>query len=132
MGYVRCNENPRGKRAADCTVRALSTLFGEEWDDVYLQLCLLGYDMCDMPSSKAVVAEFMKDRGFDRFAVPSACPYCYSVRDFCRDYPRGKFLLATDSHVIPVVDGDYIDTWDSGGEMPLMFWTRGEGYYAGI
>lgn len=127
MGYVRYNENPCGKRTMDCTVRALSALLGIDWGEAYIQLCILGYDMCDMPSSKAVVHEFLRNRGFARSAIPDSCPYCYSVRDFCVEHPEGAFLLATDTHVIPVMDGDYVDTWDSGGEIPLFYWERKAG-----
>ena len=70
MGYIRYNSNPCGKNTADCTVRALSTLFGEEWDSIYLQLCLLGLSMCEMPSQKAVIHEFMRQNGYERHIIP--------------------------------------------------------------
>ena len=62
-----------------------------------------------------------------RYLIPNSCPDCYTVRDFCFDNPRGAFLLATGSHVVTVIDGDYYDTWNSGSEVPIYFWTK-EGY----
>lgn len=127
--FIKYNQNPCDKRTIDCTVRALSTLLDDEWETVYFQLCLLGYSMCDMPSSKAVINEFLHEKGFTRHVIPNTCPYCYSVSDFAGEHFRGRYLLATDSHVVPVIDGNYIDTWDSGDAIPLYYWVK-EGDYA--
>lgn len=123
--FIKYNENPCDKRTIDCTVRALSTLLDEEWDLVYVQLCVLGYDRCDMPSSKAVVNDFLHGRGFRRFMCPDLYPECQTVEDFCNEHPVGIYLLATDSHVVAVINGNYIDTWDSGREIPIFYWQKG-------
>lgn len=124
MGYINYNKNPCQKRTIDCSVRALSTLLDRPWDDVYLELCLLGYTICDMPSSKATINEYLSSLGYKRGVIPDSCPNCYTIREFTQDNPHGRYLLATDTHVIPVIDGDYIDTWDSGNEIPLFFWEK--------
>ena len=126
MGYKEYNINPCGKHTDDCTVRALSVLLDEDWESVYLQLCLTGLNMCEMPSQKAVIHEFLKKHGYTRHTVPNNKPSVYSVKDFAQDYPNGSYLLATDSHVVPVMYGSYIDNWDSGNEIPLFYWMKGE------
>ena len=80
--------------------------------------------MFDMPSSNAVWSEYLKRCGYKRYVIPDTCPDCYTVKDFCRDNPRGKFLLATGSHVVAVKDGDYFDAWDSGNEVPIYYWSK--------
>ena len=42
------------------------------------------------------------------------------------DNPEGKYLLATGTHVVTVIDGDYYDTWDSGDEIPIYYFTKEE------
>ena len=123
--YIKYNENPCNLRTIDCAVRALSTILGEEWDLIYVQLCVLGYDLCDMPSSKEVVSSFLHGRGFKRYPCPDTYPKKYTVEDFCNENNHGIYLLATNSHVIAVVDGNYIDTFDSGKETPIYFWKKG-------
>ena len=81
--------------------------------------------MCDMPSSKAVVSEFLKQEGYERHVIPDSCPFCYTVEEFARNNNHGTYLLATDTHVVPVIDGFYIDTWDSGEEIPIYYWEKG-------
>ena len=124
--YIKYNQNPCDKRTIDCTVRALATLLNEDWDAVYVQLCMKGYELCDMPSSKATVNHFLQSMGYKRHIAPDNFPYKYTVEDFANDYPDGSYLLTTDSHVVPVIDGNYIDTWDSGNEIPLFYWTKGD------
>ena len=53
--------------------------------------------------------------------IPNMCPDCYTIRKFCLDNPKGKFLVATGSHVVAIDNGDYYDTWDSGDEIVTYF-----------
>lgn len=82
--------------------------------------------MKNMPNANSVWGAFLKRRGFIQETIPGTCPDCYSVREFVRDYPYGIYMLATGNHVIPVIDGNYYDTWDSGDEVPIYFWRKGE------
>lgn len=126
MRYIEYNKNPCGIHTTDCTVRALSTLIDDEWQSVYVQLCSIGLSMCEMPSQKSVVHEFLKEYGYRRYVIPNRCPSCYTVENFAEDHRHGSYLLAMDSHVVPVIDGYYIDNWDSGSEIPLFFWAKGD------
>ena len=124
MAYVYYNPNPAGQRVGDCVIRAISKLTGQDWESTYIGVAVQGYISYDMPSSNAVWAEYLRRRGFRRYVIPDTCPDCYTVKDFCIDNPQGAFLLATGSHVVTVIDGDYYDAWDSGAEVPIYFWTR--------
>ena len=122
MSYVYFNPNPLGKRVGDCVIRAVGKLVGKDWQTTYLEISMTGFELCDMPSSNSVWAAYLKKQGYRKHVIPDTCPDCYTVRDFCRDNPRGRYLLATGSHVVTVVDGDYYDAWDSGDEVPIYFW----------
>ena len=121
--YIPFNPNPCNKRVGDCTVRAICKILGKEWADVYLDLCLFGLMMCDIPSSNNVWGEYLKSQGFERHIVPENDS---TVESFCADHPRGKYLLALQSHVVAAEDGNYYDMWDSGNEVPLYYWQRKE------
>lgn len=123
MSYIYFNPNPMGKRVGDCVIRAISKLTGRNWESTYLGIMTAGFELCDMPSSNNVWAAYLKRLGYRRNVIPDTCPNCYTVRDFCLDNPRGIFLLATGSHVVTVVDGDYYDAWDSGDEVPIYYWS---------
>ena len=126
MAYVAYNPNPAGRFVGDCTIRAICKLTNQDWDTVYAGTAFEGFVRKDMPSGNSTWGAYLDRLGYVRRGISDTCPFCYTVKDFCRDHPIGKFLLALDQHVVTVVDGDYYDTWDSGNEIPFYFWTKGE------
>lgn len=124
--YVFFNPNPRGALVGDCVIRAISKLTGRGWEETYLDVAIQGFMMKDMPTSNNVWGAFLRSKGYSQHVLPNTCPDCYTVKDFCNDFPNGKFMLATGSHVIAVEDGNYYDSWDSGSETPIYFWRKGE------
>lgn len=120
------NPNPRGKIAGDCVIRAISKATGKSWRSVYRELCAVGSELGDMPSANPVWGAYLRQLGFERHTVPNTCPDCYTVRDFCDEHPYGTYILATGSHAVAVVDGDYYDIWDSGDEMPTYLFLMEE------
>jgi len=118
------NPNPKQNLIGDCVIRGICKLTGMDWVDAYMEVVAQGLAMYDMPSSNAVWGAYLYDSGFRRNVIPNTCPNCYTVKDFCNDYPQGKYLLATGTHVIAVEDGVYYDTWDSGNEIPIYYWRK--------
>ena len=126
MSYIYYNPNPKGKDTGDCVVRALTLLFDKNWYDVYTELCSLGFDMCELPSSDRLWGKYLQDRGYKRTPLPDYCPICYTVSDFCRENQQGQYLLALNGHVVYVLNGNYYDSWDSENKYPLFVWKKKE------
>jgi len=123
-GFIRYNPNPDRRNVGDCTVRAISKALGQDWETTYTGLALEGFCRCDMPSANHIWGAYLKRHGFRRSLIPDECPDCYSVAEFAADHPKGTYILALSGHVVCVQDGDYYDSWDSGGEVPLYYWQR--------
>ena len=123
MAWKRYNANPDDKRVGDCTVRAISTAVGLSWECTYAGLATMGFMLRDMPSADHVWGQYLRWRGFRRAAIPCRDEPC-TVDDFCREHPDGTYVLAIHGHVVCVVDGDYYDTWESGEEHPVYYWTK--------
>lgn len=119
--WVKVNPNPRKKRVGDCVIRAISIATGRTWREVYAELCYVGWNESDMPSSNEVWGLYLYLLGFDPFVLPDSCPKCVTVREFCKHFPVGTYIIGTGSHAVAVMDGDYYDTWDSGNEVPAYF-----------
>ena len=122
--WIQQNPNYLDKHTGDCTVRALSIVLGKNWIWTYLELCIQGLIMAQMPSDNQVWDAFLRSKGFQRETIPNTCPDCYTVRDFCNGHKSGIYVLGTGNHVVAVVDGNYIDDWDSGNEVPLFVWSK--------
>lgn len=120
--YIYVNPNPRGALIGDCAVRAIAVALGITWDDSYRLLADYGFMLKNLPNADSVWGAVLMDNGYSRKAIPDTCPACYTIRDFCHDHPQGTFVVGTGSHVVAVIDGNYYDSWDSGDEVPIMYW----------
>lgn len=123
--WVNFNLNPKDKIVGDCTVRAIAHSMDKSWEDVYMDLALLGFRMKDMPSSNAVWARYLDENGYRKGPKIDQCPACYTIKDFCIEHPTGVYIIGTGTHVVSVINGDYYDTWDCGDEYIMIFWMKG-------
>ena len=124
--YSYINPNPKDKKVGDCTIRAIAIATDQSWEDVYLDLCLKGYTLCDMPSSNDVWGSYLIDKGWEYHRLQDTCPFCYTIENFCNDYTKGTYIVATGSHIVCVKDGTYYDTWESGDKIPLFYFSKKE------
>lgn len=122
--YKQYNPNPKYKYAGDCVIRALSKILNQDWDTTYLQLSVRGFNYKDLPNANCVWEGLLRDKGFTKMLLPTACPDCYTVKQFCKDFPEGEFIVATGSHIVAIQNGDYYDAWDSGDEILTEYWRQ--------
>ena len=124
MSYVYENRNPLNKRVGDCVIRAISKIMDMPWDDVAIDLSMMMVLEKDIVSSNSLWGKYLMLNGFIRGNLPDTCPFCYTLEQFCRDFPKGRYVVATGSHVIAVIDGNYYDTFDSGNEVVTYYFER--------
>jgi len=124
MAFIECNNNPLQKKVGDCVIRSIAAAMYEDWDRIYIDIMLEGYNLKDVPTANYVWGSYLIRNGFKRMTIPNTCPNCYSIRQFCEEHPRGTYILATGTHAVCVRDGDYLDTWDSGDEVPVYYFEK--------
>lgn len=118
--YIEFNPNPEKKNVGDCVIRALSLVTGADWNTIYISLSVFGFAMADLPSSNQVWGRYLLEHGFKKYP----CPDCPTVSAFAAEHSKGTYILATGSHVIAVIDGNYYDSWDSGDELPIYYFRK--------
>lgn len=122
MIYIDYNANPMHRKVGDCTVRAISKALKQSWEHTYTELAVQGLLMYDMPSSNAVWGAYLKSKGFVKKAINK--DKLYTIIDFCKDNPQGVYIVGTGTHTVCVEDGKYYDTWDSGDEIPILYYIK--------
>ena len=122
--WIEYNPNPTGRKVGDCAVRAIAKALSIDWETAYNLIASNGFAMGDMPSSDSVWGSVLRQNGFYRKSIPNYCPDCYTVREFCRDNPKGVFVLGFGGHVATVIDGNLYDSWNSLNEIPVYVWYR--------
>lgn len=122
--FLEFNENPQNKKVGDCVIRAISSALGQDWNITYCELMFQGYLMSDIPTANYVWGAYLKRKGFERCIIPSDYPDDYSVKQFAEEHKQGVYILALNSHIVAVIDGEYIDTWDCGNKIPLYYWRQ--------
>ena len=122
--WVYANPNPCRSEEPDCVVRAISIATGKTWRQVHMELCKMSGELCTMPSVNWLWDVYLRENGFEKFLLPETCPVCVTVREFCRKYRTGTYIIGTGTHAVAVIDGDYLDTFDSGDETPTYFYRK--------
>lgn len=125
MSWQYFNENPCQKSVGDCAVRAVSKALGQTWEQTYVELCLEGFIMADLPNSDGVWSRYLRRHGFKRYLIPDECPDCMTVERFAEENPEGVFVLSMPGrHVVTVIDGQFWDSWDSSNEVPEYYFAK--------
>ena len=132
--FIRVNLNPYNLDTGDCVIRALALALNYNWFMIHDELSFLSRKMADMPSSNRVWKAYLTNKGFKEEIAENTCPNCLTVEEFAYTHPKGRFILSTaeykkasrnlivtGSHVVALIDGDWYDTWDSGGDVPLSY-----------
>ncbi len=121
--YKYFNSNPLGRRTVgDCSVRAISKALNISWDDAHDMLADMSKQMGTIMNDNDVISAVLRMHGFYKENLP--CVDCYTIRDFANDNRTGTYVVGTGSHVVAIKDGNYYDTWPSGDESIMYFWTK--------
>ena len=121
MPWLPYNPNPYQNSTTDCTVRAVCAVTGLPWRVVHRVLCEVSGELGEMPDRDRSWWTFLRAIGFRQYHLINQCPPCYTVRDFAMDHPKGRYILGPHEHAVAVVDGWYMDSWDSGSTVPTYY-----------
>lgn len=123
MSYIYFNPNPKERMTDDCVIRAICKLTNTDWYYTYTQLSIEGFIIGDWGKCNKVWESYLNKLNYKRHTIPNTCPNCYTVEDFCNDHQQGRYLLASGDHVVTAISGNYYDTWDSGDEVIIYYWS---------
>lgn len=121
--WIEYLNNPFGLRVGDCVIRAISKALEQSWEKTYIDLCVQGFILGDLPNSNAIFSAYLRRKGFKRRTIED-CPECYTVEDFCQDHPKGVYVIGTGTHAVCICDGCAFDAWNSLQECPVYYFEK--------
>ena len=123
--FNKVNVNPLKKKVGDCSIRAISTATGKDWDIVFMDLCEIAFDLKCMPNGDEATDQYLKANNFVRIPIKitkgSKRP---TVESFTKEHAQGTYVLRVANHMVAVKEGMYHDTWDSGTCCVYSYWVK--------
>lgn len=123
--------NPRKSAAdncaGDCVIRAFCAAEEIEWDEVYKELCEIGFEKKCMINTRSVTDEYLVRHGYTRHPISNKKG---STRPTVDDMAtRSKkdgiaFVCEVANHTVTCKDGFILDTWDCGYKSLYAYWTK--------
>lgn len=123
--YINYNPNPYGSRTGDCVIRSVAKATGQDWGKAYIDLCLEGLLIGDLPSSNAVWGSYLAKRGYEKNVVPVKVGGT-TIKEFLSDHNHGTYVMCTGTHAVCAIDGNHYDSWDSSDEVVLYYFVKKE------
>lgn len=124
MEFEKKNVNPKGRKAGDCVIRALSTSSGMRWQSVYEQLGELGLRLCRMPNEKQTYEKWLNIMQYTKHKQPRREDGTkYTVQELIDELWVRDAVITVANHMTVVEDGVLIDTWDCSQKTVCNYWT---------
>lgn len=118
--YEYFQPNPYERKTTDCTIRAICAVTGLNWYEVFDKVIAEARKEGFYPNDKNFMEQRLKIFGLEKRTIsrPKKGQKSMTVRQFCKDNPKGKYVLSTAHHNIGVVNGKYYDTFlDCGSKV---------------
>ena len=141
MYFNYCQMNPKNKSVGDCVVRSIALAMEKEWDQVYNDLCRIGFKYKLMPNSDGCYERYLKDNGWVRCKQPRKEDNTkYTGKEFCEwldkelernHINKNSIIISIGSHHLSCVCYGNIsgftinDTWDCSNNCVGKYWTKG-------
>lgn len=122
--YKFYNPNPQDKQTDDCVIRALTKALDCDWETASVYAMTQQIRDADIFVKNYVWGNLLLRNGYTKHPLPNTCPACYTVRDFAEDFKRGTYIVGTGDHVLAVINGDWYDSFDSGGMIPIIYYRK--------
>lgn len=111
--FIKYNRHPEGKLVQDCVIRAISTAFNKDYLETRRECNrvkkTLGYETY---AEHDFIFDYLKD--YERLKYKATAGEArYKLCEFANDHQHGSYIVKVRHHVVAVVEGVILDTWDS-------------------
>ena len=125
------NANPKGKITPDCSIRAISTVLGQSWEEIIREMTELSIKTGYFINENKCINKYMQMKGFTLCKQPRKDDNTkYTGQEFCRTLMHPIYsedlkltnkgfeinrILANigGHHIVAIMSGQIWDTWNS-------------------
>lgn len=146
--WKKYNPNPEQKNTGDCSIRSYCGAFGLTWDAAYDIASKIAKSMSELPDSNRVcdaiitqhfgmhvMEEEVKNEHHEDLVDNDEKPKKQkktkkkkvakmTINEFAMTHPFGTYIVVSPHHQTAVVNGEYLDSWDSGDKKISKVYTN--------
>ena len=115
LRFKEVNLNPKGKKAADCTIRAIAGASGVDYYKVYEDLYKISIETGYMVNEKRCEEKLLAKYGFVKMKQPKkydGSKYEIGELDRLIDCENETAVASCTHHLTCIKDGEVQDLWD--------------------
>lgn len=136
MKFEKFNINPKGMKASDCVIRAIAFATEQTWDQVYKDLCEIGFKLKRIPNEKKVYEKYLEKIGWTKNKQPrDYMNKKLTVDEFSKQFNRvlkerdsKRIIITVANHMTAIEWTGYemqlIDTWNCSHKSVGNYWTK--------
>lgn len=120
--YINYNRHPKNIYTSDCVVRAISTAFNRDYLEVRRELneCKRNYNLSSYKELK-FIPKYLKN--YDKIILrKNRSEKRLTLAEFSNIYNKGSYICKVAHHVVAVIDGYILDTWNSSDKFVYSSW----------
>lgn len=119
------NANPKGIRAGDCAIRALSLALNQTWEDTLQGLTEVALKCKRSPTDLATIAKYLNQKGWRKELQPKHLDGTkYTGKQFIDARLKGSVIICKicPHHISVIYGGRFYDTWDPSDYVVGNYW----------
>ena len=125
MKFIKSNPHPTGKKIGDCVIRSIAIAENKKWDDIYQALCKVGFEVKDLPNTRAVYEKYLISNGWKKQPMPRhPSGKRMKLSEFADTKSKGLFIASVVKHLTVIENNILLDTWDCGHKCVGNYFTR--------
>ena len=116
MSYRYYNANNRGNFVNDCVIRMTAVIEDIPYSQAYMQLSKLAMEKGMMLDDVRFVRPLL-DSKYKRIPFKEK-----TIGEFAQNHPIGRWIATTKGHIVAIIDGAVVDSWDSRNRNIEYIW----------
>ena len=124
--YEKYNNNPKGRKTGDCTIRAIAEATGCTWDEILTELCESSLKTKYSPTSRENCDKVLSAHGFVKMKQPrkwDGKKYRVGEMDEVCKYKQ-DIVVSVAHHFTCIRNKTVKDTWDCRDMTVGNYWVR--------